>query len=289
MNFDNLQGYYYKTLTVTTSLGVRQYPIASNYDLGLPEDSIILGMFVRRLPDGPGSGARSQNGKPIVRFEVNRNSFITIKDRQTETVIYRYNYALMQRSPVYFTKKIAAGIDWSNSILEISPNCADANIVDGEDFELILIYAPCDSYITKENFRLRSGSIHENYQYNYTQIPLTTGFTTYNLSRQNNIGLDEKFYLVGLDIRRPNPFNGIVPSRLNCAFLTLKRKTYNYVENLPLLLDGYPQINWDKPYIPINPIKMGEMDWNNSTLTFTDPAGPTTGQTFTVGLIYVVK
>jgi hypothetical protein len=180
-------------------------------------------------------------------------------------------------------------IDWSNSFVEIGRGCADPSIVGLETIDLIIMYAPIETHQLEENLSLRSGRVFEKYRQRFMSIPTFTGVQQYSLGRQTNIGIDANSYLVGFDLTPlKKDFQGL--SYLNvlaarAGFISLQFNTMFLLDNLPILLGGYPQIDFQKTYIPITPTKIGDIDWERSQLSFPKPL-TATGEQFSMSIIY---
>lgn len=296
----NLQGYWYKTINVNTNNGARKYQLqtANTNDLALPKDSIVLGMFCRKFNFDVAD--KNYLGESLVNSDVANATFFDLlgkfyqqspngkRSASIRNFVQNYSYELMPSQPIFFEKKVVTDVDWAHSQLIISEECPTASIVANESFEFIVMYAPKETIDLESNFCFR-GQDYENWNYINVEIPTQVNRNKYEIAQQNSIGIDDDCMIIGLDLREVRNRSGLSLINTNakqCGFLNLFRNTYQFVDNLPINLLGIPQPAFNKPYVPIAPIRAGDIAWEKSNLFFSDPTTPADNQAFSFGLIY---
>lgn len=299
-----VNGFWYKTINIPTSNGTREYMFrgANTNDLDLPIGSEVVGIFCRRFQFG--ANDRNYEGVLLANFDVNKNTFFDLKGyreypeiqkgKKLRNIIELYKYDYLTGPPLFIERGLVTSVDWAHSPIMIGNGCPTASIVDDESFEFIVVYLPPKCEEIGEAFEFRTGQIYENEKYISLSIPTQAGKISYKISNQNSVGIDDECIVIGLDIRPiGRNFSGIpdlASAARQCGFLNLylkNDKNFNFIDNLPINLDGYPQADWNKPYLPIAPIRVGDVAWEKSSLNFSDVTAPQNNQEFSFGIIYV--
>lgn len=289
-----VQGYLYKTVSVRTAPGVYKYNINVGLsDAGLPEGAIVLGISARKYDDGRGNAPYSSLVKiQLVKKTVLDGSFITLKDKNTQTIISQYHFPRLIDDPFFFESMAKYNIDWNNSFIEISNTVASGDINDNSCFEFIIIYTmPCNSPIARD-WQFRIGEYFENARFKLIYIPTTGNTPEYALAPSTNVGIDENAILIGIDFNMP-PVNYRATSDVqkSSVYFKLIRGSFLMLDTIPIAqsLMGKPRSQFQREYLPVQPTRVGDIDWQGSKIQFMDPTAPQSGEALALGLIYVNK
>lgn len=284
-----IAGFHYKNITTAIGDGERKVSIrsANTYNLGLPPESVIMGYFVREFT---GNDLTQYGGKVIGLTQV-QNTFVSLLGADGQGIVKRYPYLYLSQTLFNESKK-AKEIDWSGSYFEIGLGCPDSRLQQGS-FEIIIAYSANNITSSEVDFVLR-GQEYEKLRYWRTEINTQNAQQTYALSNQTSIGIDEDYFILGFDLRQKvNNFSGkgnLSPQAIACGFLTVYKGENQFIDHLPLsTVDNYPIPSFNKPYLPINPTRAGDIDWEKSNLFFSDITTTENNKSFSLGIIYADK
>jgi hypothetical protein len=298
LNIKNVGGYGYKNVTIPTEFGTDTYYIATQTSLGLPDSAVILGIAYRTSKDVALSAGTSINARPITG--VQSFSQLTIRDIETKDIISSQplysdvNELFLDAGVIWFEPRRVDEIDWERSIIRVPQNYLPS-VVDDEDFELVLIYwderSSCNVFPAIEN---RTGFVTEGIRSKQIEIIERTGVQYYSLAKNSTIGIDDEAIIVGIGLSYFNKVSTTgttLSSSAKAGFLNLKRRTTLFSDNFPIQIGqsiNLPNFsnNYAK-YIPIQPTKSRELDWEGSTLFISDIAEVVSGASDVLQIFYV--
>jgi hypothetical protein len=289
LRFKDLQGISYKNLTIKLSAGSYQYNLASQSDLGLPQNALVFGVMLRNYPTAF-ENTKSKLGRDLLNERVLQSSVITILDIETKAILDEYplEKARFNDTVIYFEPRKRTEIDWSKSTFTIIGEAERALVTSDQDFEIIVLYYDpdirCD--ITPL-LNLYSGIKMPGIRTSSFEVITDASIDDYPISEQSSLGIDEDDIILGY---YPFQGNGIKQAsgkpNLNSAYLTMSRQTRTFIDSLPLAFQNAPFWYFDTPYIPIQPTKARDIDWETSKIEFADPTVLVDGQGFVWNLVY---
>lgn len=294
-------GHSYKNITIQLNANQVEYSLSTQYDLGLPTEARVYGIAIREK--NVDQDQRSINNNPLAVSQVYRNTFITLKDIDTNTIMYQQPlYPDQSKKVFYFEPRKAAEIDWQRSVIEVLPAAFQAFLADGQDLEIMVLYDyPLIDEEVSNSLYFKSGRNLMPLRYRTFEVILRDGIQRYPLSTQSNIGLGYRDVLVGMDIinaGRKSKSGRTTPQVTNSMFLSLNQNTQVFVEDFPVGFAGItsddlrvlnPTMDFELSYLPISPVFAGSIDWQRSQLFISNPNDVVDGNAVMLGLIYVTE
>lgn len=282
---NSLQGISYKNITIKLKSGVYKYNLASQTDLGLPENAFVYGIMIRKVD----KFSKSINNRPLIEDNILNSTYLTLLDIVPKAILKEYplKQAIFDDMIIYFEPKKRNEIDWSRSSINIFNATNQAALTSDMDFEFIVLYydPSIDCKITPL-LNFRSGICQDGMRTTSFEIIQETGIQKYPISEQSSLGIDENDIILGfMPFSLSGIKDGTAQASFNSAFLTMSRQTRVFIDKLPIIVD---QPNWffNTPYIPIQPTLAKDIDWQTSQIEFTDIADVTGGNSFVWNLIY---
>lgn len=280
-----------KTIYIETSVGANKFRMQLNNELGLPKDSIILGMQTRSQFINTYIGA---NNLSLVNTNVFDNSYLTLKYRN------EYNNIVDILSEVYlpdlnrvliFDPVPSYCIDWNESFIQIN-NRALADVNNLECYEIVVYYIDnCTEFKPKQIYF--NGLEYAGIKKARFEISLNATQRQYKLSNTPNIGLNQDSTIIGFSTDQNEfPLTGdrIPAQNKNSIYFTLKKGTESFIESFPAIVNrsnNGAQFFYDLEYVPIVPTKNNEIDWQQSNILVQDIAGITTDMVFSFDLYWI--
>ena len=135
---NSLQGISYKNITIKLKSGVYKYNLASQTDLGLPENAFVYGIMIRKVD----KFSKSINNRPLIEDNILNSTYLTLLDIVPKAILKEYplKQATTEDMIIYFEPKKRNEIDWSRSSINIFNATNQAALTSDMDFEFIVLY-----------------------------------------------------------------------------------------------------------------------------------------------------
>jgi hypothetical protein len=289
----NYNGFRAKTINVRTFTGSDKFELQKSNELGLPKGSIVVGFMAREHS----KDKTSSNGKSLVASEVFENAYLSIKIHKPgepiSLLLDTYYLPDVVDKTILCEPTKSEYFDWNNSFISINDRVFP-DLVDGNVIELVVLYQPFieNRCTLPSSFNFRTGVSLLGTRRATKFLPLLINQEEYPLSNTTNIGIPRGAWIVGFStLDNPFPLKGepMNNDSYDSAYLTLKRKTDCFIENLPIELVDYQDVLFSNVnYFPIEPVNVLEIDWPNSILKIKKNTAAVTGQVFQFTLIYVM-
>lgn len=283
-----------KTINIRTYVGGTKFELQQNNELGLPKNSLIVGLATRAHDED----TTASNNLKLVKTAVFQNAFLSLKTQKNglgPISLLAENYPLVdiEAKALFFEPTQSKDIDWNNSIISIA-NRAVSDLVNNTVIELVVLYVEAKlEYIQQldSKFSFRTGEkllpkrlAHKELKVNETQ-------TLYPLANGTNVGLPVGAYIVGFSLEQvdtPLTGNALEADTKNSTYVTLKRGTESIIDAMPVQFVSYLESLFpDLNYFPIEPTSVLSMDWESSFFQIKDNTNVADGQVFQVTLVWV--
>jgi hypothetical protein len=301
-----MSGFCYKNLTLSAFENVLKYNLSTVYDLGLPKDSLIFGIGWR-MPANSNDGqgiSYSKRGVELVENAAMQSATINLKDSDTRDILSKQpvyppyptvnGEDVLGSNTIYFEPRLAHEIDFTRSTISflVSP------VKQGDetkDIEIMILYYDQSCAIEKEpSIMLNSGLELMPIRTKALDVIQQTDQREYALARSSTIGINAKSILVGIYFQFAGEVDipeGPAANNLNYVFLTLKRRQNTFVDALPFqyvkATRSVPQSSYLHEYTPIQPTRIGEIDWEASQVKFADGKFAFANRTIRMVLAYI--
>jgi hypothetical protein len=293
-------GFCYKNITFPLYAGTDTYGLSSTNALGLSPSSLCVGISIRS--NGRSGSAKSVKGNVLLPKPIIDGSQLTLKDIETKDIISGMPVLSKYDNDndggaftIYFEPRLAREIDWERSSIKF-PAAYLKGIKGGQDYEIIVMYFDKESACSLTNStEFRTGLQLEPLRTKQLEVLQRTGTDSYSLAKNSTIGIDRDSVLVGLYLNLYGLVSNsseILPTNVESAFLKLKRFQTDIVDSFPIAL-GCEAIrpslgsNNQSLYIPIQPTKVGEIDWEASSLFCADASAIVNNASCLFQLAYV--
>lgn len=280
-----------KTIYIETSVGANKFRMQLNNELGLPKDSIILGMQTRSQFTASYIGA---NGLNLVNSNVFVNSYLTLKYRnETNNIVDILSEVYLPdlNRVLIFDPVPSYCIDWNESFIQIN-NRALADVNNLECYEIIVYYIDnCKEFKPKQIYF--NGLQYAGIKKARFEISVNATQRQYKLSNTPNIGLNQDSTIIGFSTDQNSfPLTGeVLPfANLQSIYLTLKKGTESFVESFPAVVNrgiNGVQFFYDLEYVPIVPTKNNEIDWQQSNILVQQTLGLASDMVFSFDLYWI--
>lgn len=282
-------GFQAKTINIRTTAGGLKFNLQQINELGLPRDCSILGLWLRQSD----SAVTSSNNLALVSAAVQRNSYLSLKDRSSydgriDLVFSEFGLNKILRAK--FVQPINSElIDWNQSYIQMNPR---ATAIDNAVYEIVVIYSDAGSEPDfPSRLFLRTGESFAGLRIASFEVPLNTIQTKYPLSNTDNIGLPKNSLVMGFSTNpNDNPLFGEFgqnAASLNCTYFTLKQGTCSFVDEFPAALNNYDLLlQGSHFYFPVVPTQVMAIDWQQSHINITDNTGIVDGMVFQFSLYW---
>jgi hypothetical protein len=289
-----MTGFSYKNLTIDIEDNELEYNLSTIYNLGLPKDSLIVGI-AWRMPDSTGvlSQSFSKEGLRLCSNTAWQGAELTLKDVETRTIISRLPLTtyppdftieddVLGSNTIWFEPRRAEEIDWANSTIVFESNPSLSPLVDYQAEFVIIYYDKNYAQEMNNQINFRSNISVQGVRYASLEIEQFTNKLEYKLAKNSTIGINGNSILVGIAFQYYNLDN------IGQSFLTLKRHQTTIVDAMPV---QYARSSWNNPniskqsnWLPVQPTKIKDIDWEASQFkTFI----PDNGETVKFMLIYI--
>lgn len=306
INQKSVGGYCYKNITIECENGRLSYNIATQYNLGLPPESILCGISYRMFFQERIETAFSVNARPILSSEYLEQGFITLRDIETIDVLSSQPLYTnitenetgtpIQSGVIWHEPRKIGEIDWQRSIISF-PNWLfpDEFILGNYDIELqVIYYNPEESCKILPQLTDRTGFSQEGTRSKMVEIIQRDGVQYYSISKNSTIGIDKNAIIIGIGLNYYAKVSSTYATKaagLDCTFLTIKDRYRTIVNNLPISL-GQSENNISlqkniQKYLPIQPTKCCDFDWEGSQLFTSLKALPTDEGSGLLQIFYV--
>lgn len=281
-------GFQYKTINIRTTAGGLKFNLQQVNELGLPHDCQILGLWTRYNH----KTNTASNGVQIVSDGIWLNSYISLKDRASETgkidlVLSEYFVPDLQVAKL-FQPIMSKDIDWNQSFIQINPRVT-AN--DNQVFELVVIYSSPGSEMEFPNrLKLRTGQEFAGCRIASFEVALNVTQTQYSLSNSDNIGIPQDALIMGFRCKNDQlPLFGdssMLAVNFESSYITFKQGTCAFVDQFPICLNTPNRglLGEAFEYIPVVPTQVLAIDWQQSKLEIMDNTGLLAGTVFQFSL-----
>jgi hypothetical protein len=285
INEKNVGGYCYKNITIECERNRNVYNIATQYNLGLPPETILCGISYRLFTQERIPVAFSVNARPLLSSVYLQQGFITLRDIETIDVLSSQPLysnitenetgTTIQTGVIWHEPRKIGEIDWQRSIISF-PNWLFPDDFDLEDFDIelqVIYYNPEESCKILPQLTDRTGFAQEGTRSKMVEIIQRAGVQYYSISKNSTIGIDKEAIIVGIGLNyytKVSSTYATKPAGLDCTFLTIKDRYRTIVNNLPVSL-GQSENNVSlqkniQKYLPIQPTKCSDFDWEGSQL-----------------------
>jgi len=278
-----------KTINVIAEAGSNKFLLQKINELGLPFDSVIVGLWARESE----ATAISSSGLLLVDFSVQQTAYLSLKDRANKfnninLLTSNYNLINLTEKAFFMQPVPSALIDWNQSYIEISGQFPASN---NTVFELVVLYT--ERILKKpfpNRFCFRNGEKQAGIRVSYFEINLNTVQNLYSFGNTNNIGLEDNAIILGIrTVQNVYPLSKkdvMTIQAIRSSYITLKRGTDSFIENLPIELNQYNQLFPDYNYFPMQPMDVTDLDWQSSGLNVKDLTTITNNTVFQFELIW---
>lgn len=304
-------GHCVRSISIPTFAGVTSYQISPNASLGLDPEATVYAVAARKSTGGfinvlrssgeLGTISPAQNGM-LINLRLQGGDMLA----EGMPLNGRNTFATNQSIPsiLYFSPRKVKEIDWERSTLNIVAQQVP-NLADFEQLELQIFYT---TNCWKEFAKFGIMGDRKLPCLRYKRIELvtpSTGSGPVYLSRTGTIGIDEDAILVGVDMtqfissERYTFVNSIGEQQVQGALLSLFRGSEEFVEKYPVELScgrraggesgisRTPGADWETAYFPVEPSRIGDIDWQRSKVDYKAQNPPPTGHRSTIILVYV--
>lgn len=307
INQKNVGGYCYKNITIECEKNRNIYNIATQYNLGLPPESILCGIAYRmfKQPDRPDI-AFSINARPLLSSLYLEQGFITLRDIETIDIISNQSLYTniteneagtgIQSGVIWHEPRKIGEIDWQRSIISFPNWLFPENFDLGEyDIELqVIYYNPEESCKILPQLTDRTGFSQEGTRSKLVEIIQRSGVQYYSISKNSTIGIDKEAIIIGIGLNyyaKVTNTYATKPAGLDCTFITIKDRYRTIVNNMPITL-GQSENNISlqkniQKYLPIQPTKCCDFDWEGSQIFTSLAALPTDEGSGLLQIFYV--
>lgn len=303
-------GHCVRSISIPTFAGVTSYQISPNASLGLDPDATVYAVAARTSTGGfinvlqsvgeLGAISRGQNGMLI-------NLRLIGGDMLAEGMPFNGRRTFESNSFIhnilYFSPRKVKEIDWERSTLNVVAQQVP-QLVDGDQLELLIFYTT-NCWKELAEYGIMSGRKQPYLRYKRIELATpTNGSSPVYLSRTGTIGISDDAILVGVDLthfessERYTYTAGIGEQQVQGALLSLFRGSEQFIENYPIELSAgrnataglginrTPGADWETGYFPIEPTRVGEIDWQRSKVDYKAGNTPPAGHRSTIILIY---
>jgi len=297
LNEKNVGGYCYKNITIELEKDRNIYNIATQYNLGLPPESVLCGITYRMYTQPEQETiANSINGRPLLSSEYLEQGFITLRDIETIDILSNQSLYTniteneagtgIQQGVIWHEPRKIGEIDWQRSIISF-PNWLFANFdaLSKYDMEFqVIYYNPEESCKILPQLTDRTGFTQEGTRSKLVEIIQRQGVQYYSISKNSTIGIDKDAIIIGIGLNyyaKVSSTYATKPAGLDSTFITIKDRYRTIVNNYPISL-GQSENNISlqkniQKYLPIQPTKCSDFDWEGSQI-FTSVAAQTTDE-----------
>ena len=303
----NMSGFCYKNLTFSAFENVLKYNISSIYDLGLPKDSLIFGIGWR-MPDTNNETGQavsfSKRGVELVTNSAMNNATITLKDSNTRDILSKHPIrptfpilsggSVLGSQSLFFEPRLVEEIDFTRSVITFQSSPVPV-AQPTRDIELIVFYYDQSCAIEKEpSIILNSGIDLTGIRTMALDLVQQEDVREYKLARASTIGINRKSILVGIYFQYAGEVEipeGSPANNMNQTFLTLKRRQNTFVDDLPIQFvkseRTVPSLSYQQEFTPIQPTKIGDIDWEASQIKLASGKFGQTNRTVRLVLAYI--
>lgn len=288
-----MTGFSYKNLTIDLENNELDYYLSSIYNLGLPKDSLIMGIGWRMPDNGIVSGSVSKEGFRLCSNTAWQDAELTLKDANTRTIISRLPLTtyppdlvsgadVLGSNTIWFEPRKAFEIDWANSSINFSSNPVINPLLEYQA-ELIIIYYDKNYAEEMDNqINFKSNISVQGVRYTSLEIEQEANKQPYKLAKNSTIGINGNSILVGIAFQYYNLSN------IGESFLTLKRHQTTMLDSVPLQyarsVYNTPNLSKQSNWFPIQPTKIKDIDWEASQFFVYSPDA---GQVVKFMLVYI--
>jgi len=301
----NTFGYGVKVITLTLSTNKLSYRLADQQRLGLPQGAEVVGFGTRCNQNFVSGVDNSLNNNPIIAQEVTKSLYLNIRGWSDKTILANVNLFEFNMFPSFlagssfqtgqnFIEPIPVErISWNRSTINISAEAAGSLVVNNTDVELFVFYRLHSSF---ENYP-EATQIYPNgfettaYKINSLEIPLRVApnmffpFTQDGKSSINDDAIIFGIKVISTDYTSETGRVKPNPQAFGSLFITLQAGRSNILENYPLRnLFAFPKTNL--PYFPLEPVKAGAINWQESKLFLSDTSTDVTDTSVLLNFYY---
>jgi len=294
INEKNVGGYCYKNITIPMENNRTTYNIATQFNLGLPPTSIMCGVAYRIVGTSEQRPkSKSINNRPILPLEFLYQGFITIRDIETYDIISNqpllsavseFNVAngvgSLNAGIIWHEPRRIGEIDWQRSIIYF-PEWLIFGVDTIGDYDLeiqIIYYNPNESSKIAPQLTDRTGFEQEGIRSKQIEIVEGLGKQYYSFAKNSTIGIDPEALITGIGLSYYNKISYSSATKgagLGASFVTIKDRYRTIVNSFSIeLAQSLNAISLEKnfaKYLPLQPTRVCDFDWEGSQLFISDP------------------
>lgn len=309
INEKNVGGYCYKNVTIPMENNRTTYNIATQFNLGLPPTSIMCGVAYRIVVSSERNSPTSINNRPILPVQYLGQGFITIRDIETYDIVsnqplftgiselnFKNETGYVDAGIIWHEPRRIGEVDWQRSIVYFPEWLIFGDDTLGAyDLELqIIYYNPNESSKIAPQLSDRTGFMQEGLRSKQIEVIEGSGKQYYSFAKNSTIGIDPEALITGIGLSYYNKIsysNATKGIGLGSSFITIKDRYRTIVDSFSIqLAQSLNTISLEKnfaKYLPVQPTRVCDFDWEGSQLFISNPTSVTENASDVFQIFYV--